>query len=61
MDMGSVVELLAAGQDRIDLEPAEVVRHQESPVDIVLDRMGQVVEHLMRDDQHLAVGRVRTP
>ena len=50
----AVIELLAAGQDRLDLQPAQVVRHQQAPVDVVADRVGQIVEHLVRDDQHLA-------
>ena len=48
-----VIEVALAGRARRRARAIEVVRHQEAPVDVVANRVGQLVEHLVGDEQHL--------
>ena len=59
--MRSVIKPVAAGQHRIDLEPAQVVRHEQAPVNVVVIGLRQIVEHLVSDDKHLTVRRDTEP
>ena len=55
MHVSTCVEVRTACQYIVQLEPTQVVGHQQPPVHIVAHGMGQLVQHLVGDQQHPAI------
>ena len=50
-----LVEVVALTPKDRKIQPPQIVAHQQAPMDIVPDGMGETIEHLVTDDQALTI------